>query len=280
MTISTFGYLRNGILQVNVAEFSFGPRVNFDALRNAFSFVFEKTKNGGYSSFSDNNKQEFCRKFPRLMNLTQTDKLDYTMILFNIDLSEKKVHVKHFGKELSNLKISSTFLSSIGFTEPSNEVPPETGLVHSSSPKTSHKRDLALNQSIPSAPSVQSAEQPTNDKYGFDTYTPIEFIPFTMSNKSSISFKFEIKIKSYFEEGLYILNFFNCYQQRASEPKASTGNAKPSRENFQLSNELIDRDVFTRSESEPRISFNLEVRMATVLTTTRLRRRYHGNCFF
>ncbi len=50
--MSTYGFLKNGYLQIDVKKLEFNPLFKLESMKNSFTFILEKTKNNGFNSFS------------------------------------------------------------------------------------------------------------------------------------------------------------------------------------------------------------------------------------
>jgi hypothetical protein len=127
VTISSFGFLKNGLFQVKVDKFSFNPLNDIENIKNSFFFVLEKSKSGGsggggsgsgntngYSSFTVNSKKRnLCEDIEASYSKnesTKTTPLDgYSLILFNIDLIDRVVYFKTFGTDMKSLYVNSNF---------------------------------------------------------------------------------------------------------------------------------------------------------------------------
>lgn len=252
ITISTYGFLKNGILQVDIKKLEYNPIFKLDSIRNSFAFILEKTKNNGFSSFSTNNeKEDYCalirkrannknkerssyemdmvpktrpvkkdRSFLNNFAFNKGGEHSYSLIVFHLDLIKKNVDLIRIGPDLKNLRINSNLVGKNGYGLKQLKL------------KTSESAILNKTQTISRVQNRTDIEKKGDmdeDNYDpnfflsdkFDNSAVInEFIEdrgqlktidFNITN-SSLSFKFEMNVKSSDEEGLYIFSFFNCLQ--------------------------------------------------------------------
>jgi hypothetical protein len=221
ITISTFGFLKNGFLQVNVKQLSFSSGSPLPS--TSFAFILERTQNGGFSSFTTNEKnrdfcsflikhQELARKSGAqdgaddlqsfLANDTDFSSHSYSLLIFRLNLSKDTIDVILFGKNMGNLKISAR-------------------LDDSKQPDTFFRNET-----------LERVEKVKNERQ-------LNKIKMENSNNQTYSFKFQIDVKSSVNEGLYILNFFNCFQPHFDQRGANIDELKSE---INLNLELIEKN--------------------------------------
>lgn len=140
VTISTFGFLRDGIFQVDVNKFSLNPSLKIDDVRRSYGFIFEKNKNRGFSSFTTSNSksEDFCtilekhnkKKFPNLSDkLNDREDFDqdafvnelvkisknhlYSFVVFHLDLVLKQANIVRIGRDLAKIVIKQNYGSNL-----------------------------------------------------------------------------------------------------------------------------------------------------------------------
>jgi hypothetical protein len=244
---------------MNVNKLQVNRIKNLDLARGSFSFILEKTKNGGFSSFTVNlfflkylikitlmknshfvikaneKNQDFCSLIQKakykqkekdntvpnnfenieqyLLNSLEQDDLNrhkYSMIIFHLDLVKLKANIIRVGKEMKTLEILPHFKSNIGLIDDedifsdilTNNTVEKTVDSKPALSKLKLKRETRNNLKIGQQVNTRDYDSPIIDhldlKYSNETNT--------------ISFKFQVNIKSSNEEGLYLLNFFNCFE--------------------------------------------------------------------
>ncbi|CAF0976839.1 unnamed protein product [Brachionus calyciflorus] len=255
VTISTFGYLKDGLFQVDIKKFSLSPLIKLDAVRNSFAFLFEKNKNRGFSSFTASNSksEDFCQlleknkiKSDENKNVNLVDKLfdqedldrdglqkdliklskkhAYSFVLFHLDLIEKKINVLRIGQDLKKLSINSEFSkNSNGLT--TRPTQPEIKF---------------LNQTSNSTQSSQDDIDSTINQNDF----PIDYFRFNFSEKTStLNFQIEINIKTINEEGLYQFSFYNCFQPDVFGKYSDVFRTSKKNKTKKISNDVLDMSI-------------------------------------
>lgn len=188
ITISTYGFLRNGILQLSVKNLRLNSKPSLESVRNSLSLVLEKTNNGGFSSFTTNDKsQDFCslmEKFVSSRNKKDNDKNKeqlnkeitsklteylikrlsnqthgYSLVVIQMDLVENQGNIIRIGKHMQNLRIKPEFHDKFGI-------------------------DSITNNSLSS--------EVKKDALDFNEEPPLTFIPISYSNQSA-SYSFKVK---------------------------------------------------------------------------------------
>lgn len=271
ITISTYGFLKNGLLQVNVKKLEFNPLFKLESIRNSFAFILEKTKNNGFSSFSANDKkQDYCsviknrknkpfkqsiltdslilnnkqkRPFVSPYELNNNGEHSYSLIVFHLDLVQKNIELIRIGPDLKNLRVNSQLIGKYGY-----------GLKSDVS-KNTRKLSSVSNSTKDDINDVDILISDKFDNTGLeDLYEDrglLKTIDFNVSN-SSLSFTFEMNVKNTNEEGLYILSFFNCFKPLASDLKKRKENQNLYFEYNQYNNIKfgvnLDIDILERNE--------------------------------
>lgn len=294
VTISTYGLLKNGLLQVDIKKLEFNPIFKLESIRNSFAFILEKTNNNGFSSFSANDKKEdYCsmirqknyqQTYDKAMNKETTTRQDqsllfrtnfeqftrrdvhtYSLIVFHLDLVKRKVDLIRIGKDLKNLRVLPTLSGKFGYGLKSDSRPQKSdrGLkVQKAEALTNSKTNVT---EAPKANTEEDNYDPNmllSDKFDnsalkeFMEYQETKSIDFNITN-STLSFKFELVVKTPAEEGLYILSFFNCFQpsERDLIDKIKAKKTKETQDRVDSDNFFFE---YTKS---PEIKFgvNLEV---------------------
>lgn len=287
ITFSTYGFLKNGLLQVNVRNLEYNPIFKLNSIRDQFAFILEKTNNNGFSSFTSNDKKEdYCAKIreraqkknilqdkgslpidrSRFFNdfkINKKGEHTYSLIVFHLDLIEKNIELVRIGPDLKNLRIGSQFYGKFGYgLKQGEKVKQTTGAKNSKS--FSKKNVSAMNSTNKNKNDEDENYNSLLNSDKFDNSAVInEFIEdrgvlknigFNITN-SSLSFKFEMTVNSPSEEGLYILSFFNCFQPTKDDlvlkkTKATQSTVKTS---------LDDRNYFFEYNSNNNIKFGVNL---------------------
>jgi hypothetical protein len=192
ITISTYGFLKNGVLQFSAKNLRLNKHTNLESVRNSLSLVLEKTNNGGFSSFTTNDKsQDFCSIIERFflsnnkkvaeknkdqLSKETTSKLteyltkrlsnqthSYSLIVIQMDLSANKGNIIRIGKYMQNLRIKTEFQDKFGIVPISN-----------------------------------ISSEVRKDAFDANEEPPLKSVPTSYSNQStSFSFKVNFSINSY-----------------------------------------------------------------------------------
>jgi hypothetical protein len=163
----------------------------------------QKDKQGTVS-----NNFEFIEQY--LSNSLEQDDINkhsYSMIIFHLDLVKLKANIIRIGKEMKTLEILPHFNSKIGLIDDDllSDILPNSTIDSITKPTLSKlklKRDIRNSLKLAQQINTRDYDSPIIDhldlKYSNETNT--------------ISFKFQVNIKNSNEEGLYLLNFFNCFE--------------------------------------------------------------------
>lgn len=231
VTVSTFGFLKNGFLQVRVNQLSFYPLFRLDAIRNSFAFILEKNQNRGFSSFSAKSKnQDFCALMKRLnqMKNLSSDQVsslsddqamfdhrfleenneffridpyqNYSLLIVHLDLLKAKANVTRIGKDMRNLRVRSDFSQNpYGFQGQQQQIKKQDPLTTTTSASTSNQtQNGVVNNDL-----INLIE---------GNMAILKMLDLKVDeNKGTVSFNFQVDIGAN-EEGLYVFNFFNCLQ--------------------------------------------------------------------
>lgn len=300
VTISTYGLLKNGLLQVDIKKLEYNPIFKLESIRNSFAFILEKTNNNGFSSFSANDKKEdYCsmirqknyqQKYEAMKETTTTtttkqdysllfrtnfekfmrrDVHTYSLIVFHLDLVKKKVDLIRIGKDLKNLHVTPTLNGKFGYGLKSESITKKSdrvSKVEKASPTSiPSKSNASALTEAPKASSDEDSYDPNillSDKFDnsalkeFMEYQETKSIDFNITN-STLSFKFELVVKTPAEEGLYILSFFNCFQpsERDLLDKIKTKKSKETQARVGSDN------FFFEYEKSPEIKFGVNLKV-------------------
>ena len=198
------------------------------------------------------NSFEYVEKY-LLDSLEQDDanKHSYSMIILHLDLVKLKANIIRVGKEMKTLEILPHFKSNIGLIDDDlfSDVLPNstTRSTINSKPALSKlklKRDVRNGLKLSQQVNTRDYDSPIIDhldlKYSNETNT--------------ISFKFQVNIRNSNEEGLYLLNFFNCFESdlldKLNNGDLSSSNSKTNQSKQQLpaQNRINSQDKYYLSD--------------------------------
>ncbi|XP_061169779.1 protein GPR107-like [Saccostrea echinata] len=229
--LSTFGFLKEGALQVNITQFRYNLNgVNMtdngkmvDAM---FGFTLDKSDSSGIASYLEDNQGKNC-----ILSLNNPASIfkekTMSIIFFRIKFSSKQMEIQKYGKDIKKLEVSEKARMKTGrqtitkgntgkvFSDtsmmrkppPSKFTPPPPKGVQVSVTKSDQKRSRQRREGEPS-PKVVPPQTTTRKP---DPLHP-EPIPIRGNLKNGHSVFFGINVKSDQEEGLYNLYFHNCFQ--------------------------------------------------------------------
>jgi len=177
ITLSTFGYLKKGFLQLDLANLSFRSKSSVaESFPNPFAIVLEKTASGGSSIFPE-KKREFCDLLKHTADENITSQLFYRRlsreanhVIFHLNQATKSVNIVRLGKDVADLCVMAT------------DRPKSMSSGEMDDLARKCKENLVKNLSL-----------------GID-------------NQTNLAVNFEVSFENQDEEGLYVLSFFNCFQ--------------------------------------------------------------------
>lgn len=293
--ISTYGFLKNGLLQVDVKNLEFNPIFKIESIRDQYAFILEKTDNNGFSSFSSNDKKEdYCAKIreraqiktvyqskgpiPRDRSLFLTNfKINkkgqhtYSLIVFHLDLLKKNIELARIGPDLKSLRINTQFFGKFGYgLKQENKISRQTSLAKQLEDRSStnmtkvnvtkdhdEEEDNGFNNALLNSDKFDNSAV---IKEFIEDRGELKNIAFNVTN-SSLSFRFEMVVKSADEEGLYILSFFNCFQPTKKDLNLKKINKPKQGKQSTIKTGLDDRNYFFEYDQSENINYgvNLEV---------------------
>ncbi|XP_046362266.1 protein GPR107-like [Haliotis rufescens] len=223
-TLSTFGFLQKGTLDVKITGFSYKFPSGISPKTPVFGFTLDKSKTKEVSSYIE-NMEDSC-----ILNKSQApaDK-SVSMVFFIIDQVHKELIVKHRqGDKVSSLLLITetdrdTYLDNNNLHRRDTSAVKNSQIVNSLSDKSLlHRQKRRAAGDAPttasattSAPSAAtSAPSNSNHTAGKSTLklAPNDTLVFKMNETDGVlTGHFLVAIKTKQEEGLYNLFFHNCY---------------------------------------------------------------------
>ncbi|KAL3870870.1 hypothetical protein ACJMK2_038902 [Sinanodonta woodiana] len=235
--LSTFGFLKDGWLNVNITEFSVLPQALANYAENTFGFTLDKSASSGITDYMEMND--------RTCIFNHSDKPDedkqktFSIVFFRFDFRRNLILIERRGKDVKNLIISNR-LDEHNKTKRDADrdtfsITSDQYLFNRARRAMKQKDSATVSDKIISstaAPdikaSISTTLKPLNTSDGGETVTVsrkpdvpsnetdnmlLTSIPL-LNNSGHFSAYFRVFIKRDEEEGMYSLYFHNCLGQK------------------------------------------------------------------
>lgn len=201
---------------------------------------------------------------------TRRDVHTYSLIVFHLDLVKKKVDLIRIGKDLKSLHITPSLNGKFGYGLKSQSVTQKSDRVSKVEKVASISMPPKTNTSAVTEASKVNADENNYDpnillseKFDnsalkeFMEYQETKSIDFNITN-STLSFRFELVVKTPAEEGLYILSFFNCFQPSERDLLDEINTKKNKKTQARVGSDGFN---FFEYEKSPEIKFGVNLKV-------------------
>lgn len=235
---STFGFMKNGYLEVNMTNFSFRLKTTDDInLDKAFGFTIDRSGSSSLSSYLESNREK-CVLRENAEKLIEEKNVD--LVLLKFDIAGEKLSISRYGKNIKTLLIldktyneyvrdvihnKQTLVRNARDVAPpgGNETSKNTtATIEGSGPKAGSASDKDKTGKESSPTETAKSEKNVTETQGSgkeDSSADVEKIltelPLTVvrdeeGNVINLRTHFLVVVRDDAEEGLYNLFFHNC----------------------------------------------------------------------
>ncbi|KAK3608941.1 hypothetical protein CHS0354_039188 [Potamilus streckersoni] len=239
--LSTFGFLKDGWLNVNITEFSVASQPLSKYAENTFGFTLDKSASSGITDYMEMNDRTCIFNH---MDKTDEDKQKFSIVFFRFDFNRNLILIDRKGKDVNNLIItnqldehnktkrdadqdtSSIISDQYLFNRARRAMKLHVSSAMSSSTatpgiKTSSSTALKTLVTTTSNGSKNISGSSKADVASNETDNKLLISIPLLNNSGHYSAFFRVNIKRDEEEGMYSLYFHNCLGQKEEEDSSS-----------------------------------------------------------
>ncbi|XP_071947311.1 protein GPR107-like [Antedon mediterranea] len=211
--VTTFGFFKNGELQINVSYLGVDPAAHSNG--DIFGFTLVKSRTEGRGSLQDDNEHEDnC-----ILNRSSIKNDSVSVVFLYFNFKNMSLQINRTSHDLKQLEI--TFNDDLADTQkPHGNISKrsDSDLHKASDVKDGGQGNTTLN--------VDDSNKTKIHSYSEDNKRPVHLlptVPLNSAGKHAYSTEFRVKISNETEEGLYNLYFHHC-KGKESEDKPTAIN--------------------------------------------------------